>query len=95
MATADERRELQAEIVERVRQAIEQLPRAQREVLTLHKLRGMPMAKVAQHLNIREGAVRVRAHRGYKSLARLLGAGTSVWLFHTLGDPHKVLGAWS
>ena len=89
------RAENQEEIIERVRQAIEQLPPGQREVLTLHKLQGMPMAEVAQRLKIREGAVRVRAHRGYKSLARMLGASSMIWLFNRLGDPTSLLGAWS
>jgi RNA polymerase sigma-70 factor (ECF subfamily) len=62
-------------IVEQVRYAIAQLPTNQREVVELHKLRGLSMAEVAARLQIREGAARVRAHRGYKALARLLGAG--------------------
>ena len=64
----------------RVRAAIEQLPPGQREVLTMHKLQGMTMAQVAEALQIREGAVRVRAHRGYKNLAKLLGASTLLLL---------------
>lgn len=67
-----ERREHEAEIVARVREAIAQLPAGQREVVELHKLRGMSMAEVAERLQVREGAVRVRAHRAYKALARLL-----------------------
>lgn len=63
------------EVVALVREAIAQLPAGQREVVELHKLRGLSMAEVAARLQIREGAARVRAHRGYKALARLLGAG--------------------
>ena len=59
-------------IVEQVRAAIAQLPESQREVVELHKLRGLSMAEVAKRLEVREGAVRVRAHRAYKALARLL-----------------------
>ena len=66
--------EAEAEIVDRVRVAISKLPPGQREVVELHKLSGMSMAEVAQRLEIREGAVRVRAHRAYKALARLLSA---------------------
>jgi RNA polymerase sigma-70 factor (ECF subfamily) len=55
-----------------VRDAIARLPAGQREVVELHKLRGMSMAEVAERLRLREGAVRVRAHRAYKALARLL-----------------------
>lgn len=64
-------------IIEQVREAIAQLPAGQREVVELHKLQGMSMAEVAARLEIREGAARVRAHRGYKTLARLLGVGGS------------------
>jgi RNA polymerase sigma-70 factor (ECF subfamily) len=69
-----ERVEHEAEILERVRGAIARLPEGQREVVELHKLRGMSMAEVAERLRVREGAVRVRAHRAYKTLARLLAA---------------------
>jgi RNA polymerase sigma-70 factor (ECF subfamily) len=55
-----------------VHAAVEQLPIGQREVIRLHKLEGLPMAEVATRLNVREGAVRVRAHRAYKNLAQLL-----------------------
>jgi RNA polymerase sigma-70 factor (ECF subfamily) len=74
--------ERERDIIERVREAISQLPDTQREVVELHKLRGMSMADVAQRLQVREGAVRVRAHRAYKALARLLGphSGASSWL---------------
>src|SRR5690606_37424729 len=53
----------------RVRAAIEQLPPGQREVVKLHKLRGMSMADIAQRLGVRPGALRVRAHRAYKAPA--------------------------
>jgi RNA polymerase sigma-70 factor (ECF subfamily) len=66
------RAEAEREIVEHVRQAIAALPAGQREVVELHKLRGMTMAEVAARLDVREGAVRVRAHRAYRALARLL-----------------------
>jgi RNA polymerase sigma-70 factor (ECF subfamily) len=32
----------------------------------------MTMAEIAERLQVREGAVRVRAHRAYRALARLL-----------------------
>lgn len=64
--------EAEAIIVEEVRAAIAQLPPKQREVVELHKLRGMSMADIASRLQVREGAIRVRAHRAYKALARLL-----------------------
>lgn len=56
----------------RVRTAIGELPASQRDVVVLHKLRGLPMQEVAEQLHVRPGAVRVRAHRAYLSLARKL-----------------------
>lgn len=64
--------EAEAIIVEEVRAAIARLPPKQREVVELHKLRGMSMADIASRLQVREGAIRVRAHRAYKALAKLL-----------------------
>jgi len=58
--------------VRRVRAAIDQLPPTQREVVKMHKLSGMPMAEISERLGVRPGALRVRAHRAYKALARIL-----------------------
>lgn len=60
------------ETVRRVRDAIDQLPPGQREVVRLHKLGGLSMAEIASRLHVRPGALRVRAHRAYKALANLL-----------------------
>jgi RNA polymerase sigma-70 factor (ECF subfamily) len=66
------RQEDEQEIVEAVREAIQGLPESSREVVRLHKLEGRSMAEVAEQLGLNEGAVRVRAHRGYKALAKKL-----------------------
>jgi RNA polymerase sigma-70 factor, ECF subfamily len=60
------------EVIHAVRNAVEQLPPSSREVIRMHKLEGRSMSEVADILGIKEGAARVRAHRGYKVLARLL-----------------------
>jgi RNA polymerase sigma-70 factor, ECF subfamily len=73
-------RDTAEEIAGRVRAALERLPASQREIVELHKLAGLSMAEIASRLQIREGAVRVRAHRAYKALARALGAGAAVIL---------------
>ncbi|MCH9681821.1 MAG: RNA polymerase sigma factor [Deltaproteobacteria bacterium] len=65
-------REVGDEVARRVRNAIEQLPPGQREVVKMHKLRGMSMADIGQRLGVRPGALRVRAHRAYKALANIL-----------------------
>lgn len=55
-----------------VRQAIDALPPTQREVVQMHKLRGMSMADIGERLGVRPGALRVRAHRAYRTLANSL-----------------------
>jgi RNA polymerase sigma factor (sigma-70 family) len=65
-------RNFDPEMAARVQAALAALPAGQREVVELHKLQGMSMAEVAERLAIREGAVRVRAHRAYKALAAWL-----------------------
>lgn len=64
--------EREAAEVRRVRAAIDLLPPTQREVVKMHKLSGMPMAEISEQLGVRPGALRVRAHRAYKALARML-----------------------
>ncbi len=65
--------ERQLGLAARIRQALAGLPKTQREVVTMHKLEGIPMAEIAKQLGVREGTLRVRAHRGYKALAAALG----------------------
>lgn len=60
------------EVIQAVRSAIEELPASARDVIRMHKLEGRSMAEIAEQLGIREGAARVRAHRGYKTLAQRL-----------------------
>lgn len=64
--------EHEAQVIDRVQRAIEQLPAEQRQVVELHKLQDMRFTEIAQRLGVREGAVRVRAHRAYRALARRL-----------------------
>lgn len=65
--------EQQTTLAARIRAALASLPTSQREVVTMHKLQGRPMAEIAEELGVREGTLRVRAHRGYKALAQALG----------------------
>lgn len=64
--------ERQLGITARIRQALAGLPASQREVVKLHKLDGLTMAEISEQLGVREGTLRVRAHRGYKALAGML-----------------------
>lgn len=65
--------ELRAATVARVREAVASLPRAQRQIIELHKLRGLSTVELARQLHVRPGTLRVRAHRAYRRLAELLG----------------------
>jgi len=57
----------------RIRAAVDALPEGQRVVIHLHRFEGMTFGEVAQILGLKEGAVRVRAFRGYERLRKSLG----------------------
>jgi RNA polymerase sigma-70 factor (ECF subfamily) len=57
---------------ERVRAALEALPEAQRTVIHLHRYEGMTFAEIAKVLGTTEGAVKLRAFRGYERLRAAL-----------------------
>jgi len=52
--------------------ALMQLPVDQREAVVLHKLENLSFEEVAAALGITVGAAKVRAHRGYRRLRRIL-----------------------
>lgn len=58
---------------ERVIVAVASLPESQREVIELHWFQELPFAEIASIVGASEGAVRVRAHRGYERLKQSLG----------------------
>ena len=60
------------ELVSAVREGIEQLPDDYRDIVHSHKIEGYTMREIAESLGIKENTVKVRAHRGYKQLARFL-----------------------
>lgn len=53
--------------------ALAQLPSAQREAVVLTKLEGRSVAEAAAIAGTTAGAMKVRAHRGYEVLRKLLG----------------------
>jgi len=55
-------------LAERVRAAIAELPRGQREAVTLYYLAGLSQADAAAHLGIPPGAVKTRLHKARASL---------------------------
>ncbi len=55
-----------------VREALVKLPEPQREAILMHRFEGMSFGEIAETLGVSEGAVKVRAHRGYERLRELL-----------------------
>jgi RNA polymerase sigma-70 factor (ECF subfamily) len=62
--------------VEAIRAAVAALPPRQRAVVEGLKFRDQSVREVAGRMGMTESAVKVTAHRGYRALRRLLGAGT-------------------
>ncbi len=56
-------------------QALESLPDTQRQAVELIHLRELSVLEAAEKLGITPGALKVRAHRGYKALRVRLGMG--------------------
>jgi RNA polymerase sigma-70 factor (ECF subfamily) len=55
-----------------LRAALASLPEKQREAVTLIQVEGLSVAEAALKANVSAGALKVRAHRGYRALAKLL-----------------------
>ncbi len=70
-----DRREEQAdpELVQTALDALAELPEQQRQAVVLTKLEGKSVAEAAEIAGTTVGAMKVRAHRGYEVLRRLLG----------------------
>jgi RNA polymerase sigma-70 factor (ECF subfamily) len=59
-----------------VRRALDKLPEQQREVIWLHWYQQLTFPEIAEVVGATGAAVRVRAHRGYELLRKLLDPGT-------------------
>jgi len=53
-------------------EALATLPESQREAVTLVQIKGLSVAEAALKAGISAGALKVRAHRGYRALAKAL-----------------------
>lgn len=53
--------------------ALDRLPANQREAVTLLKLEGLSVQEAAEKASVTPGALKLRAHRGYRALRDLLG----------------------
>lgn len=56
----------------KLQQALERLPEKQRQAVELVQLRGLSVAEAALEAGVTPGALKVRAHRGYRAMHRLL-----------------------
>lgn len=59
-----------SDVSETLARAVSNLPRVQREVVSLLKYEDLSVREVASRLGMTEGAVKAMAHRGYKVLRR-------------------------
>ena len=73
---SDERRDeprVDPELAKAAVDALAQLPEQQREAVVLTKLEGKSVSEAAEIAGTTVGAMKVRAHRGYEALRKLLG----------------------
>jgi RNA polymerase sigma-70 factor (ECF subfamily) len=68
-----------AEVAERVRKCIDQLPPAYRTVIRLRDIEEVDTAEAAGRLGTNEGVVKVRLHRARQALKALLVAAVVAW----------------
>ena len=53
--------------------ALDTLPRNQRQAVVLLKLEGLSVHEAARRVGVSPGALKLRAHRGYRALRERLG----------------------
>lgn len=70
-----------------LRQALDQLPRAQRDVIVLHWFEGLSFREISAVVGASQSAVKVRAHRGYGKLRGLMKASVTTDARRTYADP--------
>jgi RNA polymerase sigma-70 factor (ECF subfamily) len=57
----------------RLEKALQRLPKSQREAFTMLKLDGLTINEAAQRAGTNAGALKVRAHRAYQALKKIIG----------------------
>ncbi len=83
----DERDDGDSERVSAALSALSRLPQEQRQAVVLTKLEGKTLAEAAEIAGTSVGAMKVRAHRGYKALRTLLGYREAVTRVTSVGAP--------
>lgn len=64
--------EAEAALAPELTMALSTLPESQRQAVTLVQIEGLSVAEAALRAGVSAGALKVRAHRGYRALAKLL-----------------------
>lgn len=62
----------EAELSPQLQRALERLPASQRRAVELIQLEGLSVAEAAERTGATSSAMKVRAHRGYRALRKLL-----------------------
>jgi len=62
----------QAEVVKRVREALDRLTQSQRVIVHMHRYVGLTFPEIGQALGLSPGAVKLRAFRAYEQLRKHL-----------------------
>jgi RNA polymerase sigma-70 factor (ECF subfamily) len=70
---APERDERESALSRGLERALSNLPRTQREAVVMLKVEGLTVAEAAERAGVTAGALKLRAHRGYRALRDLLG----------------------
>ncbi len=73
----DDPRQPDPGLEKKIQEALQRLPNDQREAVILHQLEGFAFKEIAEIVGTSESAIKVRAHRGYVHLRKLLG---DIWL---------------
>jgi RNA polymerase sigma-70 factor (ECF subfamily) len=70
---APEGSESSSTLSKRVERALSSLPESQREAVFMLKVEGLTVTEAAKRAGVTAGALKLRAHRGYRALRDLLG----------------------
>jgi RNA polymerase sigma-70 factor (ECF subfamily) len=73
--------------------ALAALPEAQRQAVTLLQVNGLSVAEAALQVGISPGALKVRAHRGYRALRTMLAQARDRGEWKSNRPPRSVSGS--
>ncbi len=71
---------LRTEMQNDLQKALGELKPTDRMIVYLYAIEGFSMAEISASLNLTESAVKVRAHRGYEKMRKVLNAQSITWI---------------